>query len=550
MNRWNQAVSRTGYSARVLMGDVSGGFTAALVMLPLALAYGVASGLGAIQGLYGAIVLGFVVALLGGTHTMISGPTAPLAVTLAVVVAEQGRSIGEVVTITVLAGLIQMLLGSLRVGRYVSYTPYSVVSGILTAVGFIIIVLYSRPFAGLPAASGGVLGTIRSWPEAAGSVNSNALIVGAVTLAVAVAWPRRLRQFFPSAAIALIAGTALSVLWLTDIPVVGDVPHGLPDFLMPDFSLSAVRHAIQPAVVIALIGSLDTLFTAVIARSMIRQPDSADRDMLAQGLGTVATGLIGGVPGGGSFCTIPSIRAGARTRVSGVVYAGILLGVVLGLGRHAESIPLAVVAGILVKIGWDFIDWRFMLRVHRVQREHLVIMLVTLGVGALFDLVVAVGMGLIVAALTASRQFERLEMDRVVSTPLLDRTLLDASSTVAETQPDPFAARVGLVALKGSFTVASSRKLIEIIAEDIRGHEVVILDFSETDYVDDSAALVIEHMVESASEQGTGTVVLGLSGQPASCLAGLGVLRLVPGEHFVRSRDEARELVQVLLASS
>ena len=541
----------TNYSVRALLGDLSGGFTAALVMLPLALAYGVASGLGAIAGLYGAIALGLVVALAGGTRTMISGPTAPLAITLTVVFASQGRSLAEVVTITVLAGVIQIALGALRIGRYISYTPYSVISGILTAVGLIIIVLQSRPFAGLPAATGGLVDTIRAWPESAADINVQALIVAAVTLAVAAAWPRRLRLFVPSAAIALIAGTALSVLWLSDIPVVGDVPRGLPDLHMPDLSLSVVSRAIQPAVVIALIGAIDTLFTAVVARSMIRQPETPSRDMLAQGIGTIATGLVGGVPGGGSFCTIPSIRAGARTRVSGVVYAAILLGLVLGLGKYAESIPLAVVAGILMKIGWDFIDWRFMTRIHRVQREHLAIMVVTLAVGTLFDLIAAVGVGLIVAALTTSKQFERLELDRVASTPLLDRTFLGVGSDTPEAQgdDDPFAARVGLVALKGSFTVASSQKLINTIGEDIRDHDVVILDFSDTLYVDDSAALVVEHMVEVAADQNTETVVMGLSGQPATCLVGLGVLSDVSEDHFVENLDEARDLARRLLAS-
>ena len=537
----------SGYSIRALLGDVSGGFTAALVMLPLALAYGVASGLGAIAGLYGAIALGIVVALVGGTRTMISGPTAPLAITLTVVVASHGRSLAEVVTITLLAGLMQIALGTLRVGRYVSYTPYSVVSGVLTGVGLIIIVLQSRPFAGLPAATGGLVDTIRAWPGVVADVNVAALIVAAFTLAVAASWPRRLRHFVPSAAVALIAGTALSALWLSDVPIVGDVPRGLPDLHMPDLSLVAVSHAVQPAVVIAIIGSLDTLFTAVVVRSMIRQPETSNRDMLAQGIGTIATGLVGGVPGGGSFCTIPSIRAGARSRVSGVVYAAILLGLVLGLGKYAESIPLAVVAGILMKIGWDFIDWRFMMRVHRVQREHLAIMVATLVVATLFDLVVAVGVGLIVATLTASKQLERLELDRVISAPLLDRTFLGSGSDPEQTQDDQFAARVGLVALKGSFTVASSRTLIDTIGADIRDHDVVILDFSDTLYVDDSAALVVEHMVEVAAEQNTETIVLGLSGQPATCLVGLGVLRDVSGDHFVENLDEARDLARRLL---
>ena len=231
--------------------------------------------------------------------------------------------------------------------------------------------------------------------------------------------------------------------------------------------------------------------------------------------------------------------------MSGVVRAGILLALVLGLGGYAEKIPHAVLAGILMKVGWDIIDWRFITRIHRVQREHLLVMLITLGLTVFVDLVTAVAIGLIAAGMASSRQFERLELDSVVSVPLLDQSFLPGYTGGAEA--DSFSARVGLVALRGSFTVASSSKMIDTISVDIRDHEVVILDFSDTVYMDDSAALVVEQLIDSATEQDTQCIVMGLSGTPAATLATLNVLHQVPAEHFVDSLDEARETAMKMI---
>ena len=216
------------------------------------------------------------------------------------------------------------------------------------------------------------------------------------------------------------------------------------------------------------------------------------------------------------------------------------------LGDVVASIPNAALAGILVKVALDTIDWRFVTRMHRVQREHLVVMLLTLGLTVFLDLVAAVAVGMIAAAVTSARQFERLEMDSVISVPLLDRSFFGVKQK--ETDADRFSARVGLVALRGTFTVASSSKLIDTIGGDIRDHEVVILDFSETLYVDDSAALVVEQLVDTAITQDTECIVMGLSGMPERNLAALNVLKRVPADQIVRNRDQARAVAARLLA--
>ena len=536
------------YNIEALRGDLFGGVTAAVVGLPVALAFGVASGLGPLAGLYGAIAVGFFAAVFGGTKSQISGPTAPMAVAMAVIVTSQADGFADAFTIVVLAGLIQVLLGVMRIGRFVSYTPYSVISGFMSGIGVIVILVHIMPFIGLSVVSGGPLNTLKALPDAFQVINMGAVAIAAVTLAVGIFWPAKMRKVLPPTLAALIVGTLMGVLWLTNTPIIGDVPTGLPSISLPSFSSDMLVKALQPAVTIALLGSIDSLLTSLVADSMTRTRHNANRELMGQGIGNMAAGFIGALPGAGATLgTVVNIRAGGRTQISGVVRAGILLALVLGLGTFVEKIPHAVLAGILIKVGWDIIDWRFITRIHRVQREHLMVMVITMGLTVFLDLITAVIIGLIAAGIANARQFERLEMDSVVSVPLLDTAFLDTDDDGKDGQ-EMFSARTGLVALRGSFTVASANKLIDTISLDIEQDEVVILDFTDTVYVDDSAALVVEQLIDMAIDEGTGVIIMGLQGNPAITLKALNVLKRVPEDRFVDNLEEARAVAKKILA--
>ena len=534
------------YTVQSLRGDVFGGVTAAVVGLPVGLAFGEASGLGAVAGIYGAIAVGFFAAVFGGTKSQISGPTGPMAVAMAVIVTTHAESLAEAFTIVMMAGLIQIALGLMRIGRFVAYTPYSVISGFMSGIGVIIILLQTIPFMGAQVRTGGPLEAVRAWPETIADLNFSALTIALVTLAVGVLWPAQFRKYLPPALAALVAGTALSVLWLSDTPVIGEVPTGLPSLHLPELAPGLLARAVQPALILALLGSIDSLLTSLVADAMTRTRHNPNRELVGQGIGNTIAGLIGATPGAGATMgTVVNIRAGGQSQISGVLRAAILLALVLGLGRYVESIPHAALAGILMKVGWDIIDWRFLTRIHRVQREHLLVMFITLGLTVFLDLVTAVALGLIAAGMASARALERLELDSVVSVPLLDKSFLHDSGDPAEA--DAFAARVGLVALRGTFSVASSSELISTISVDIRDHEVVILDFTDTVYVDDSAALVVESMIETATAEDTECIVMGLAGMPRVTLNALNVLQHVAEDRFVANLDEARETAERLL---
>ena len=535
------------YSLKSFRGDLFGGITATVVALPVALAFGVASGLGAAAGLYGAIATGFFAPMFGGTRSQITGPTAPMTVAMAVIVTNYASTLPEALTVVIMGGLLQVLLGISRIGRFVAYTPHVVVSGFMSGIGIIVMLMQSLPLLGMPAAPGGALGAIRAWPELAANVNTGAFAIGAFTLAVGIFWPRRFARRLPAPLVALLAGTLLGLFWLHDAPIIGQVPIGLPQLQFEMPTAAFVASALEPAVILALLGSVDSLLISLVADSLTGTRHNPNRELVGQGIGNVAAGLIGGLPGAGSpLLTMTNIHAGGRTPVASAVFALLVLALLLGLGRFVEPIPHAVLAGILIKIGWDIVDWRLLRRIRRIQPEHLVVMLTTLALTVLVDLITAVAIGLIAAGMAHARQLEGLELDSVVSVPLLDRIFLADREDLAGN--DPYSARVGLVKLMGRFTVASAHKLVTAVGADIKDHEVVIFDFSDATSLDDSAAMVVDRLLNIATEERTSYVISTLPDEIREVLDTLGILEKVPPASLAESPDEAREAARSLLA--
>ena len=535
------------YDLGAFRGDLFGGLTSAVVALPVALAFGVASGLGAAAGMYGVVAVGFFASVFGGTRSQISGPTAPMTVAMSVIVTTHASTLGEAFAIVVVAGLLQVALGTLRIGRFVVYTPHVVVSGFMSGIGIIIMLIQSLPFIGAPAPSGGAPGAIRALSSAVGTFNVEAFLIAAVTLAVTVLWPRRLSRFAPPVLVALVVGTLMGVLWLTNVPVIGEIPRGLPEIQVALPPLGFLLGAAEPALILALLGSVDSLLTSLVADSLTGRRHSPNRELVGQGIGNIVSGIFGGLPGAGATMgTVTNIRAGGTTPVSGALRAVLVLGLLLGLGQFVEPIPHAVLAGILMKVGWDIIDWRLLTRIHRIRRGHLVVMLVTLGLTVFVDLVTAVAIGLIVAGMAHAQEMEALELDSVMSVPLLDQAFF-AKHPEMMVAADEYAARSGLVALKGSFTVASAHKLVTVVGADISEHELVIFDFSRATFLDDSAAMLVEQLIDAARRSQTGVIVMGLQGKVADTLHTLDILRRVPEGHVVETLDDARRVATSLL---
>lgn len=535
------------YDSGRLRADLRAGVVSAIVVLPLALAFGVVSGLGPIAGLWGAVAVGFIAAVLGGTRVQISAATAPVAIAVSFVLVRYADTPAEALVIIFIAGVIQLLLGLLRLGDLVQYTPYSVTSGFISGIGVMVVLLQVLPLFGADPIIGNPIDSIRHWDDAANDMDFHAFGLAVTTFVICAGWPKRLRRYVPRVPGALVIGIIIGAVMFDGAPRIADVIEA-PSFWTMEMPAGGFWGAVGAAVAIALIGALNSLTTATETDAMTGQQHDPNRELIGVGLGNAVAAMFGGLPGAGSpSATQANIRAGAQTRVAGAVSAVLALVLIAVLSGLIDAIPYAVLAGILLWLGLSLIDWRLITHLYRVQREHMLVMLLTLGLTVFVDLLAAIAAGVVAAALASSRRFERLELDSVLSVPMLDAVFFADSDRVDVSQFDAFSARVGMVKMRGSFTAASSNRLRIAIGKDIVEHEVVILDFSETSYVDDSAALVVEQLIDAAMEHDTECIVIGLESLPAGSLQSLDVLHRVPGDHFVGSFDEARNIAARLL---
>ncbi len=545
-------------NGKTIFGDILGGITASVVALPVALAFGIASGMGILAGLYGAIAMCLIGSIFGGTKTQISGPTAPMTVAMTVVIASYADgSIPQALVIVIFAGVIQVLLGLSRIGRFVVYTPYVVISGFMTGIGLIIVLVHLPPILGASTPNGGALGAMTALPEALSVVNVHAVLIAVVTVGVGLFWPKRFSRLIPAPMLGLIFGCVIGLLWLDEAPRLASMPMGLPSFSLEFPNVGFLLRAIEPALILALLGSVDSLLTSLVADSMTGTSHNSNRELIGQGLGNITAGLVGGLPGAGTTtCTVTNILSHGTTRLSGLVCGIVMLTVVLWFGKYIPPIPFSALAGVMVLVGIEVVDWNLLKRLHRIQAYYLSVVLLTCGLTIFVDLVTAVAVGLIVAGLTHAAQLESLELDNLRSVPLLDWKFLHQldpddpafEKKVSDACIDLFSARVGIVEFNGVYTVASSRELSTIIGEDVKDHEIVIFDFSKTVHIDDSVAMVIVRLINVVINSDTKLIITGLRGAVADTLNSLAVLHRVPKTHIVPDLDECRVLAKKILA--
>lgn len=511
-----------------------------MIALPLALAFGVASGLGPMAGLYGAIAVGLFAALLGGTPAQVSGPTGPMTVVMAAVVAQHADSLSTAFAIVFLGGALQVAFGLLRVGRYIAYTPYSVISGFMSGIGVIIILLQLLPLLGA-AGDGGPTQALKALPAALDGINTHALAVGAMTLAVMIFWPARLGRILPAPLTALVFGTLAVLLWFDQAPVIGHVPTGLPQLILPWVPPEQWVEVLQPAFVLALLGSIDSLLTSLVADSITRTRHDSNRELIGQGAGNMAAGLLGALPGAGATMrTVVNVRAGGHSRWSGALHALILLSLVLGLSPLAERIPHAVLAGILLKVGWDIIDWGLLKRIRHAPRDKVAAMLITLILTVFVDLITAVAVGLIISGFVTADWMAREELKgvRTGGDPLDP----DLARRLERLQPAVFVVR-----LHGHYSYASARGLTRQIGMMTPGREVLILDLDAATRLDITAAMAIDEIITGAESEQVRVIVSGAARETQALLAGLGVISKLPAERVTASLDEAVAAAEQLM---
>ena len=535
-----------------IRGDIFGGLTAAVIALPMALAFGVASGAGPSAGLWGAILVGFFAALFGGTPTLISEPTGPMTVVMTAVIAhltatnpENGMAMAF--TVVMMAGVFQIAFGALRLGKYVTLMPYTVISGFMSGIGVILIVLQTAPFLGQASPKGGVLGTVGSIPELLANINPIETILGVMSVAIIILTPKKLKRYVPPQLAALVLGTVASLVFFTNVDIrrIGEIAVGLPSLQVPTFSAGELQLMFADAIVLGMLGCIDALLTSVVADSLTRTEHDSNKELIGQGLGNLASGLFGGIAGAGATMgTVVNIQSGGRTALSGLTRAVILLVVVLFAAPLTQTIPLAVLAGIALKVGIDIVDWGFLKRAHKISWKAALIMYGVILLTVFVDLIVAVGVGVFIANILTIERLSNLRAENIKAITYDDEEiqLHDEEKELL----DRANGRVVLFHLSGPMIFGVSKAIArEHTAVD--NFDALVLDLSDVPILGVTAALALENAIQEAIEKGREVFVVGATGKTLKRLKDLGLERFVPEQNMQFDRLEAlRQAVAIV----
>lgn len=529
---------------------------AGIVALPLALAFGVQSGLGAISGLYGAIAIGILAALFGGTRTQASGPTGPMTVVSAALVASAvdltgslESAMGIIILSFLVGGVLQIIFGFINIAGYIKYFPYPVISGFMSGVGLIIIILQIFPFVGLDSAKS-TLKVMSDFPRLFSEFNWQALVLGAMTVIIYYVFPK-INKTVPSALVALIAVSIFSYFINWDVPIIGEIPSGLPSLQIDGlFAVDSDAYfmILEYGMVLAVLGSIDSLLTSVIADNMTKTKHNSNRELIGQGIGNMVAALIGGIPGAGATKgTVVNINNGGKTRLSGVLHGTFLLAVLLGLSSLAAYIPLTVLAGILIPIGFKIIDTRGLKHIKVMPKADSVVLIIVLLWTTFGSLIQAVGVGVTLAALLFMKRASDIgEKGMEVGTLAGfegERPWVDEEDFY-----EKYKDRVYIKHLNGPLFFGFTTYFQDQV-KNIEEHiKILVIRMDRVPHIDQSGVYALETIIFDLSQKNVKTVLTGLREQPKQLIQNIDIIPdLVPEEQvFPKVQDSfswiAREL--------
>ena len=600
-----------------IRGDAFGGITAGIVALPLALAFGVSSGLGPSAGLYGAIFISFFAALFGGTNTQISGPTAPMTAVSMVIIAgiiatndgDLNKALPIILAVFLLAGLMQIGLGVIGLGKYIRYIPYPVVSGFMTAIGVIILVTQilpsigyypkedleyvnqfkpqaeevilenilkeeagegilvledfketisraekvtqediakeSRTLAGKDAS--GVLGTIKVLPRALKNINWLEVILALGTIFIIYGF-KRITIKVPSTLVALLVMSAIAIIAGLDYRPIPEIPQGLPKFqsgIFTNFSLGGLTPYIFTALTLSLLGAIDSLLTSVVADNMTKTKHKPNKELVGQGIGNSIASLFGGIPGAGATIrTVVNINSGGKTRLSGMIAGVLLFIILLALAPLASKIPAAVLAGILITVGIGVMDYKGLRAIPYLPKDvkigpiklsmEVVIMLTLLTLSTFWNLVYAVGIGLVIASLMFMKKIGDLTAERSDVKPLKEEAWSDEKGF-----PDKFKDEVFIKHLKGPLFFGSTSEFQQLAQQIPKTASHVIMRLGRMQYMDQSGLYAMEDMLQDLLAHDVEVLFVDLLEQPRYMMERIDIIPdFVPETHIFHTFDE------------
>lgn len=560
-----------------LKGDITGGITAGIVALPLALAFGIqafggitdpsAASMGALAGLVGATLLGFFAALFGGTPSQISGPTGPMTViTAGLISGVWASSSGNISTVLItmslsgmFCGLFQVLFGIIKIGKLVRYIPYPVLSGFMSGIGVIIILQQIYPLIGQKSPVL-VVDMIVKFPEIiASGFSMTALLLGVGTIAIICLLPKLIKsKNVPVTLVALVVMTLVALPFaLDDKYIIGHIPSGLP---MPFFAngnvdlsgidwLLALKHSVIPGLTLAGLGSIDTLLTSVVADNITKTKHNSNQELIGQGIGNAIAGMFCGISGAGATMrTVVNVRSGGRTKISGMVHALLLLAILLGLGSLVKYVPLSVLAGILITVGWGIIDFRGFRDLRKIPRDDAFVLIVVFLTTVFVDLLTAVGIGMVIACVLFMKRASDLVEKQYDSHEIngfdKENPWPDEAGMPEEAKHTVYVQRLNGPVFFGSIT-----RFKEVMQDIPADAKIVIIRMKNVSFMDQSGLYAMESAITELKARGVKVLMTIIQPQPYYMLTSMGCIpELVPEDCVFKTFEDCTDYLRTSLA--
>ena len=524
--------------------DIVSGVVVAVVALPLSIALAIASGVSPERGIYTAIVAGFLIAMLGGSRVQISGPTAAFATIVAGIVATDGLE--GLVAATIIAGVILILMGLLKLGTLIRFVPYTITTGFTAGIAATIVIGQLKDFLGLTYPAGTVTvetsDKVMALVANIGTFNWQALLVGLVSLAVLFLWPR-VNEKVPGSLVAVIVGAVMVPLFGMNVSTIGDlytIQAGLPAFQMPNLSLDLFRDELANGATIAILAAIESLLSCVVADSMISSHHRCNMELVAQGVGNIGSVLFGGIPATGAIArTAANVKSGGRTPIAGMVHALVLLAVLVFLMPYAALIPMPTIAAILLQVAYNMSGWRnFAHLCATASRGAVATLLLTFGLTIVFDLVTAIAVGMVITVVLFMKMVsEETEVKGW-------KYYCDENSEVTHLRELPKSVRV--YEINGPMFFGMTDRITDISVKEFTKY--LIIRMRGVPSLDSSGMNALENLYSYCSEHGVKLIFSHANEQPMKTMRRAGFVDLVGEEHFRPNIDDAiahaRELIE------
>ena len=533
------------YDKKQLPKDIVAGIIVAIIALPLSIALAIASGVSPEKGIYTAIVAGFVISFLGGSNVNISGPTAAFATIVAGIVAQYGE--GGLVIATIMAGLLLILMGFLKLGSLIKYIPYTITTGFTSGIAVTIVAGQLKDFFGLTYPAGThTIETMEKLSAAAhnfNTFNAEAFIVGLISMAILIVWPK-INKKIPGSLIAVIAGVIIVKLFKMNVNTIGDlysISRALPSFSVPAIELSAIRNLIPSAFTIAILAGIESLLSCVVSDSMINDKHNSNTELIAQGAGNICSGLFGGIPATGAIArTAANVKNGGRTPVSGMVHALVLLLVLVVLMPYAAWIPMPVIAAILFMVAYNMCEWRHFVHICKTApKSDILVLVVTFLLTVIFDLVVAIEVGMIIAVVMFMKRMSDVTHIRVwKSADKESKEDLGRYKKVPE--------NTVVFEIHGPMFFAATEKFSQIsIPDDVK---VVILRMRNVLSLDATAMRTLDSVYTICEKRGARLVLSHVNKQPYQALKKALFINKIGEESIRENIDDALAYAETIVS--